>query len=124
MDERDRQFMAQLRAEFLDGVADDLSEAEELTLQFEQTKKSELIHQLNRKFHSMKGSTQAIELTEASEILHALESWILRAHKTMAVQEMTTILLSKIDMMRNYFLTLEKKDSNPALASQLLQKIK
>ncbi len=77
----DRDFLEQLKTEFIDNLQFDIGSCEELLLKYEKDGSEQHITDLLRVMHSMKGSAHAVEMHDIAAVLHELESHAIQ-HKT------------------------------------------
>lgn len=118
-------FMKTLKKEFLDSIPSELDGWNEALLEFEKSEDQEQIRILKQNIHSVKGSVQTVDLKEASQILHLLETWI-NEHCTKPtntpkqisekipknIKEKITALLKVTDALKYYFQTLNDPSVN------------
>ena len=96
-----------------------LDEAEKETLAFEIDGKLDHLLEVNRKLHSLKGSSQAVGFTEYSVLLHDLESLILDlAKKNMDRKKFIQIVLGCIDGFKELNKALEEEEKTQQVAVQ------
>ncbi len=98
----DEDFELELRKVFLREADINLEEAEEAYLQFSQNPPSELLARCFRLAHNLKGSAKAVGFSDIAEILHRLESFLLKLkNKELNVsQKITNILLATNDKLK------------------------
>ncbi|WP_161597704.1 chemotaxis protein CheA [Fluviispira multicolorata] len=108
----DEEFELELRMIFLREADANLEEAEEAYLQFSENASNDLLARCFRLAHNLKGSSKAVGYTEIAEILHHLESFLLRLkNKEFAItQKITNVLLGTNDRLK---IIIEQLKINP-----------
>lgn len=109
-------------------TAEGLEQMEEALLEMEaRPHDAELVNTIFRVVHTFKGNARIFDLKHAQEFAHALEDMLdsLRAHELEFSREIADILLSSIDVMREFIKTAAEGKDRPASNSRkLLQKMK
>lgn len=102
----DIEFLNQLRKEFLESVSFELPNCEELLMDYEKNQDFEALVKLMRILHSLKGSAQAVEMTEFSQALHAFESTcVLQKDKLIPATSFVSQQLKQLDKIKTDTLT-------------------
>ena len=76
MSEEDAEFLAILKQEFVEETPENLEECERYLMDYHDNGDEELIVDLKRKIHSIKGSAKAVDMPELSDALHYFEDRI------------------------------------------------
>jgi chemotaxis protein histidine kinase CheA len=117
MSAEDSAFLDGLKKDFLDESRLELDAWEENLLDYDSDGDSSYLDDFKRQVHSMKGSSAAIGLVEANQILHELENWLQRAQSGMSRKDMVTSALKFVDQMRVYCSALANKDNAKVTAA-------
>ncbi len=102
-------------AEFLSRQTDALGDVEKLILAFESDDAGESMQELKRWFHTLKGESGLLGLTDMSEVCHATEDMIQAEPPAICVDR----LLGVLDWLLSCFEYLEEKGPQPASAEEL-----
>lgn len=98
----DKEFINELRKEFLNNLSFENTTIEEVLLKYETEKDVIHITELLRILHSMKGSAHASELPEAAKYIHLLESAaVVQKQKPISANEFVTFILKHMDELKH-----------------------
>ena len=103
MDEKE--FLQELRKTFLDEVEDTLELIVAAFLKFEKAPSNkDVLHEIFRYFHNIKGSSKAVGLSDLSHFAHKAENLLakLRTGEMTATDEIADALISSADLMADY----------------------
>ena len=111
----EEEFLASLRETFLDELGDTLDQIESAFLGLERNPGSkDIINEIFRYFHNVKGSSKTVGLTHLSHFAHTAENLLskLRNDELSLTGDMTDCLLQCSDLMRDYNEGLQNDQEN------------
>lgn len=118
-------FMQELRLTFLEELDDVLDCVETAFLQFERTPDDkDILHEIFRYFHNIKGSSKTVGMTALSEFAHTAENLLsgLREGHISVSDEIVDCLLESADLLRDYSARVrDNAEDNEALSSKARQ---